>query len=494
MGLLDYIVRDRRRFLAAVALIFLLAAALRFYQIQWSFSNNGIDEGVMIERAFMVDHGYKLYSGLPCDQPPLAFYLGAALGGGVAPLREFVAALSIVAIGAAMLVSWKIKDPKAVLVTGLLLSVDFVFLRESRLFSLDALAACFVAISIPAFMHYIRNGTRASLAFAGLFAGLATASKLLGGLALIGMLLFMVLEWRRERSSTARLATDASMVIVAGAAPLLMFMAYLGPGDVVRGMVIEQGQRGFDAYLKLSIVAYFGINLAYILPLVRARSLWTASKEARFLLSVVFVMLAFMVLQPLVFLHHMAVMSPPLAILAGLVVSDALAANKSEPAKTDAQALTKKRNALARPFLALFLASVVISAGLAGYGLAKQGEPAQVAYADWLSNATTPEEFVVSGDPIICAYAHRMMPPDLVNVAYRQYDDLTLDRVVSSIEEYNVSVVIICYRLSDIQGLADYLTGAGFVRVVFPVESGAGGSLDLFEKGIGPIVVYVRPG
>jgi 4-amino-4-deoxy-L-arabinose transferase-like glycosyltransferase len=494
MGLLDDMVRDRRRFLIAVALIFILAAALRFYQIQWSFSNNGIDEGVMTERAFMVGQGYKLYSALPCDQPPLAFYMGAALGGAVLPLREMVAAMSLVAIGAAMLVSWKTGSSKAVLVTGLLLSVDFVFLRESRLFSLDALAACFVAFSIPAFMHYVKRGTRTALAFAGLFSGLATASKLLGALALIGMLLYMALEWRRERSSTRRLACDVVTAVAAAAAPLVIFMAYLGPGEVLRGMVTEQGQRGFDAYLKLSIIAYFGLNIAYLLPLVRARALWSASKEARFLMCVVVAMLAFMVLQPLVFLHHMTVMSPPLAILTGLVVSDVFAANKRESMNMDTQSLVKKRRSMSRLILAALVASVVVSAGLTGYGLLTQKEPVQIAYADWLSNATTPDEFVVSGDPIICAYAHRMMPPDLVNVAYRQHDDLTLGRVISSIEEYNVSVVIVCYRLSDINGLTDYLTGAGFVKVPSPVDRGAGGSLDLFENGIGPVVVFIRPG
>ena len=57
MGLLDDLTKDKKRVLVAALLIILLAAALRFYHIQWSFSNNGIDEGIMIERAVMVDKG-----------------------------------------------------------------------------------------------------------------------------------------------------------------------------------------------------------------------------------------------------------------------------------------------------------------------------------------------------------------------------------------------------------------------------------------------------
>lgn len=281
MGFLDELTRDKRRLLAAVLLLLLLAAAVRLYHIQWSFSNNGIDEGVMIERSLMVSHGYKLYAELPCDQAPLAFYIGSLFGGDVVSLRVLVAALSLLAIGASMFVSMRIKDSKAMLLTGLLLSLDFVFLRESRLFSLDAVSSCFIAFSIPAFLSYVRRGDRSMLALAGLFAGLSTASKLFGALALIGMLLFMVLESRREKKGFAKAAIDMLLVTVVAALPLVAFMAYLGPGDMIQGMVFDQGQRGFDPFLKLSIVAFLGLNITYVLPLVYARSLWRRSKETR---------------------------------------------------------------------------------------------------------------------------------------------------------------------------------------------------------------------
>jgi Dolichyl-phosphate-mannose-protein mannosyltransferase len=492
MGVLDELTKDRKRIVVAALLIILLAVALRFYHIQWSFSNNGIDEGIMLERALMVDKGYKLYSELPCDQPPLAFYLGALIGGDVVSLRMLVAGMSILAIAACMLVSKKQNGPEAMLLTGLLLSVDFVFLRESRLFSLDAMSACFIAFSIPAFAHYVRKGSLLALAVAGLFAGLSTASKLLGGLAIMGMLLFMVLESRRERRNLPKLAVEALVMIISAAAPLVLFMAYLGPREVFDGMILQQGQRGFDAFLKLSIVAFFGLNIAYVLPIARARYLWKSSKLTRYLLCLVAVMLAFMVLQPLIFVHHLAVLSPPLAILSGMVLADMLKANKSDSKSSDNHGMLQKKSWSPNVALALLTTMFVVCAGLANYGLSSQTEPIQKTYADWLSGATTEKEFVVSGDPIICAYAHRMTPPDIVNVAYRQHDDLTLDKIVGAIEEYNVSVVIVCYRLNDVDGLTNYLTGSGFVKVIIPGESGSKASLDFFQDGLGPIVVYVR--
>jgi len=269
-------------------------------------------------------------------------------------------------------------------------------------------------------------------------------------------------------------------------------MAFLGPSDVLSGMVLDQGQRSFEPFLKLSIVAFFGLSVAYVLPLVRIRSLWKGSKEGRYLLCLTGVMLAFMVVQPLVFLHHMAILSPPLAILAGIVLADMLSANKSDSRKDQSSGMADKRAWSPNLAIALFAVTILVSAGLANYGLSSQGEPIQKTYGSWLSGATEPDEFVVSGDPIIAAYAQRMMPPELVNVAYRQHDNLTLDKVVGAIEEYNVSVVIVCYRLNDLVGLTDYLTHSGFVKTIIPAESGSKASLDLFQEGIGSIVAYVR--
>ncbi|MGQ9587325.1 MAG: hypothetical protein ACUVT7_02950, partial [Thermoplasmata archaeon] len=68
-----------RRLILLVLALFVLAGFVRFYHIGWSYSNNGIDEGIMLERSLLVSKGYALYSELPCDQAPLAFYIGALL-------------------------------------------------------------------------------------------------------------------------------------------------------------------------------------------------------------------------------------------------------------------------------------------------------------------------------------------------------------------------------------------------------------------------------
>lgn len=494
MGLLDDFVRDRRKLLISVLLIFLLAGALRLYDIQWSFSNNGIDEGVMLERSLMLGKGFKLYTELPCDQAPLAFYLGSLFGGDVVPLRIVVAAFSLFAIAASMFASLRIKDERAMLLTGLLLSLDFVFLRESRLFSLDALSSCFIAFAIPPFLAYIRRGRRDMLVVSGLFVGLSTATKLFGVLAFIAMMVYIALEAKTERKGFARPTADIVVVAIAAALPLIAFMVFLGPSEMIQGIVFNQSQRGFDPFLKLSIIAYFGLNAAYALPLVRARTLWKRSKETRFLLCLSAVVLAFLLMEPLVFLHHTILLSPALAILAGIVVVETIDSNKGDTPKATDQILSNKRHPFSKATIAILLVGIVLSAGFSGYGLALQKKPIQMEYADWLRTVTSPDDFVISGDPIISAYAHRMTPPEVVNVAYRQHPDLTLQTIERAIEEYNVSVVIICYRLNDIDGLASYLSATGFTIAVPHTSASGSAVLDLFQNGLGPVTVYVKSG
>ena len=487
--------KKQKDLLLLVIAILLLASALRFTKIGWSFSNNGIDEGIMIERAFMVSKGFDLYGELPCDQAPLAFYLGSFLGGDVVELRILMASLSILAIAACMWTSRRIKGSNAMLFTGLLLGVDFIFLRESRTFSLDGLSSFLLAFSLLAFVIYLKGRNRLALASSGLLVGLSTTAKLFGAMGLLGMILFLVLESRKEPRARRSAITDIVLVILTASVPMALFLVILGPSDAIQGMVFDQGERTFEPFLKLSILAYFGLNLAYVLPLVYARKMWKASAEFRFLLCTSFVLLAFMVLQPLVFVHHMAILSPALAILAGCFLGDVIGTKKTLSKGQSPSVSVKKEMRMANGFLALSIAGIVISAGLPLYGIAMQERPLQRSWADTVASLTGPDDYVVSGDPLICAYAHRMMPPSLVNVAYRQQTDLTLEAVEQAIIDYNVSLVIICYRLGDMgEGLSAFLFEQGFRTVIANDDPPRTyGVLDLFQEGVGEVSAMYRP-
>jgi 4-amino-4-deoxy-L-arabinose transferase-like glycosyltransferase len=483
---------DRRRALIAAALILVLASFLRLYHIGWSFSSNGVDEGIMLERSLMVSHGYQLYSGMPSDQAPLAFYVGALLDGNVMALRSFVAVLSIVAIAVSMIAAKRLTGNNGMLITGLLLAVDFALLRESRLFSLDAISSSFLALSLLPFLMYIKSGSRAMLITSGLMIGLSSASKLLGVLGLIGMLLFMILELRPKSEQRPRRILDIIILVAVSAIPVGMFMVALGPGDMIHGMVFDQGHRSYEFGLKLSVLGFFAVNIAYLLPLVNARIMWRERSEFRFLLALSFVLLAFMVFQPLTFLHHMVMLSPPLAILAGSFIASAIEHKKRESSALGKRIVTKKNILSANQIIALAVVGILVSTGLGAYGLATQGRPIQEGYAKLIQMYSRPNQWVVSGDPLMVSLADRLTPPSLVNMAYRQYPDITEQALESEIIHFNVTVVVVCYRLNDMPSLPLFLTANGYRSLGGLWMGGSEPVLNLFESGIGPVTFFYK--
>lgn len=444
----------------------------------------------MLERSFMVGQGYSLYSELPCDQAPLAFLIGGLLGGDLLSLRVMVALLSIAAIGACMLAAKRTKGNVAMLVAGLLITVDFAFLRESRLFSLDLLAGAFVAFSIPPFLGYLKSGNRWWLAMSGLLLGLSAASKLLGVLPLLGLIIFMVLE-RKSEPMRRRWLPDSILLLAFSAIPLAVFLAWLGPEPMIRGMLLDQGHRGADLALKLSIVAYFGLNLAYLLPFLRLGVMWRSGPAQRALFCMTGATLAFMVLQPLTFFHHLVLMSPPLAILAGVAVEDLINAKEGVNEHSIVAKCSKKLSRKSVPFVAIALVGILVSGGLAGYGLAAQGRNAQYDYANLIRHYAGPGDFVIAGDPTMAAIAERMVPPTAINVAYRVFPEVTLDSLKAAIDG-NVTVVVLCYRLNKIPGLTDYLESQGFDAVDTRLALSDRPVLSLFEEGLGTVTFYVR--
>ncbi len=439
-----------------------------------------------------MDHGDALYSELPCDQAPLAFIVGSLFGGDVVSLRALTAMLSLAAVACCMFVSRRIGGNYAMIVTGALLAVDFALVRESRLFSLDAMSASFLAFSLAVFILHMERRNMAVLALAGVLAGIACSIKLIGGLALLAILVFIVIEMLKGRLSRKTALMEITMVASLAALPLIILMLLLGASDMIQGMMFDQGHREFDAFLKLSLLAYFGLNLALVLPLAYANRLWRRGPRERLLLTTTFVVLAFMVVQPLVFLHHVVIAGPALAILAGVVIGKSIEAKKASTESISKVNESKWRYAR-RVAIPAFVISIVVSGGLSTYGLVAQGEPSQVIWSELVAQHSSEDDYVICGDPLIAAYAGRMTPPEVVNVAERQYPGLTLERLCQAVTEYDVAVVVICYHLNDFEEFPSFLESHNYTLVV-PERVIPEGSavLDLYQDGIDPVSFYVR--
>jgi hypothetical protein len=189
----------------------------------------------------------------------------------------------------------------------------------------------------------------------------------------------------------------------------------------------------------------------------------------------------------------MAMLSPAMAILAGVFLADVLDHKKVQMNTSQSLYGVFRGIESRRMAAALFVVGLLVSGGLAVYGPLAQDEPAQLVYSKTLSKITNSNDWVICGDPLIAAYAGRSIPPEVVNVAYRVYPDVTSAELENAVLVHNVAVVVICYRLNDMPGLADFLLHNDYVLIDRDyVGHGADGALDLFEKGIGQVSFYVR--
>ena len=493
MSLLRDVTTNRRKLAFAVLLVLLLAGFVRFYHIGWSFSNNAIDEGIMLERSLMVNKGYDVYSELPVDQSPLGFIVGGLLWGDVVTLRIFSATMSLLALAACMEMARRIRGNFAMLVTGLLIALDFAFLRESRTFSLNGISASLLAISALFFVIYVQKSDRAALVASGLLIGVSASMKLFGVLGFIGMLAFMSVELMRDGKGRARRFGDTVLLAVSAAMPVCVLLLALGPSQMIQGMLFDQGHREYQLYVKLGMLAYFGTNLAYLLPLAYARTLWKSGPEERFLVCASVAVIGFMVLQPLTFYGHMVIATPLLAPLAGIFLSGLIDDEKDSQNVVSRKFDAKKWLTFRSAALALLCVGLLVSAGLAAYGLAVQGKPAQEVYSEKLHAFTGPGDWVICGDPIVAAYAERQTPPSVVNVAFRMYPELTLSALESAVLDYNVSVVVLAYRLNSMEGFEEFLQQHNYSMIARDfIGHGAEPAINVFEPPLEPTTFYVR--
>jgi hypothetical protein len=148
---------------------------------------------------------------------------------------------------------------------------------------------------------------------------------------------------------------------------------------------------------------------------------------------------------------------------------------------------------------ALFCVTILVSAGLATYGLIEQDEPPQVEIAQYLKMTTDDGDWIICGDPLICAYADRDIPPDVVNVAYRQHPDLTLEDIEQAISEYNVTVVVLSWRLLELEGIWELLGEHDFSLLEPENDSlwmqrweGYHAALDFFQEDMGAVYFFWR--
>ncbi len=212
----------RHGYALAVALILLISAALRLWQLSTP-AEMMFDEIYYAKDAkAIVDgrvgtHGqYRWAAGDEVSWPhpemgKLAIAAGVLLFGD----RSFGWRIPAVVAGIALLVCvyplgrrLGLSPPWALL--GLLFAAaDPLGITQSRIATLDIFIAVWTVVSVLCVLKYVQDGWKPRwLLLAGLAGGMATATKWSGGLAILAALLIVALSWLLQRRAARRPAED----------------------------------------------------------------------------------------------------------------------------------------------------------------------------------------------------------------------------------------------------------------------------------------------
>lgn len=437
--------------LTALGLGAVLAAALALRVPLLGGGQIDYDEGVYWASLRSIASGHALFTSTYSSQPPAflllvlpAQLLPAQVGGGsIAAARFIVLLLSLAGIAAAGRVAWLLASPRAGLLAAALLAADPLFFRQSVALQADgpsvALAVAALAVAVEARTR--RGPSAAALAAAsGAVLAVAVLTKLLAVAAAPALVVALAAPPAAPRAGLRLLGATVVGGVAAAAAVLLPF-AGAWPELWRQTVGLHLGARALalggpdlpDVLRELPLAA---LGIAGCLVAVRlgpalaaAAACWAAAAA-----------LLLLVQHPL-WMHHVVVLTAPLA-LAGGALADRLPA----------------RNAASAAAAGVLLAGSVASAVDVG----RQEQPYAVVRPTVLAlrSATAPGQLVISDDPYTVALAGRATPPALVDTSSVRVEsgDLTTAEVESIALRPDVGAVLLATgRLSELPGLREWL-------------------------------------
>lgn len=441
--------------LIVVALFFI---GFRVYNIENPFSTNGIDEGIHLLQAKMVDHGYNLYTDLKSDQAPVAILTFSLMHESVSAARMVSFTLFGLAAAASACIAYLIKGKQAGVYTLLILSLDFTLLRESRLASLDLFSAALLTLGVLCLLLYIQRDNWQLLIPGAILIALSCLAKMMAIPSAILISVWLIHILLKNRKYTL-LAT----YILGGLIPVAVLLLLFSPEMLIDGIIIRQTHRLYDWETKASIFLFIGPSFVYLAALRR----WDY-RDKQIILLVLWLLptFIFIMAQGLTFQHHFAYAAFPAAILASMAIV-------SWP--------KKKRRALLASFVAVNAAlgpALVISA------------PTDMAYqiADTIEDITLEGTVIISGNPLVTVLADRLAPPNMTNLAYYHYPPTTSSNITYWLANKEVAAVVLYWKLSEMEKVEQYLNRSDSYELYTQID----GKGQMVFEGITPTFLTDR--
>jgi hypothetical protein len=455
--------RNERVLAACTALVLLVAITVAWLSHITDALGMEYDEGVYLESARLMRHGYPIFERVFSSQPPLLLDL---IRGSFALLGDTISAGRLVSVlgatvtcGALGIIAWEVVAPWAAPLAVVFCGTSVTFFW--RAFVVDAempsLGLATLSVAVLCAPHRARS-VRWCLVGGALF-GLALAAKIL--VAPFGVLLLWLVFWQ-ARAGLRQAAWRMLALVVASCAAVLITLLphnlplaleqsvtfhlvartapslvnFTAPGVLFERMLVSDG-----LLLPLTLIGL--VVLARVRPEVGA---WLAI----WLTAVV----GFLVTHRPLFIHHLIMLVPPMALAAtGVVVAPP--ARWKGVLVTSAIALcllVKFHEVEPRRFVPRSSFSELAERRVS----TRAADDDRVVAA--IRELVPPAETIVTDDQMLAFRADRDVPPELCDTSFVRIaaGSLTPDEIVRATSGVK-TVVIWTGRLSRVPGFLDWL-------------------------------------
>jgi len=438
-----------------------LALLIRGHNIGGRFLYD-YDEGVYMASASMMLEGYKLFSEIFSSQPPLfvssiagSFLL---LGKSLAAARLVSILTSMLAIVSCYLISRRVSGPVAGLTSALFLSVSPNFLFYSRAAMAEVPSIGLGMLSVWLCFRYLHAKRAGELFACGIVLSLAVLMKLFAACILPLLILGLALE-RQLR---------ALPFLLMGLALPALVIPYFGTGDAFDQILSFHARKPRTATLGeraagLGEFLWDDAGLFTLAILGAAVCVARKGTEGRLTVGLTCLMIAMLLSYRSLFRHHLAILLPPLAVLAGVAMGHLASPLPDRSRGGGAGERIVGHVALALPFcLLLFYA--------AGVPNIYQKDREVICYQDvaWYLSEVVPDirgfsgtdGWIVTDQQGLAFISQRKVPPDMCDTSHMRISSGLLDSqaAIKSLRDYNVQVVLLWTgRLARLEQFVHYV-------------------------------------
>jgi hypothetical protein len=476
----DTISRCSEKVVVIVALLAFSYAARNAYSGLGQYGD-WYDQGVYLESARLMLHGFQPYKDIFDSQPPLwlpLLYLSFHIFGINLLAAQILTATSgmVVAI-AVMLATAQLTGRASGLFASLLIILSPLELQWSRVVVAEVPFAAFASIGMALAIRYLRNGNRWWLVAAACAIACSVLIKLLGLFVLPALVALVIARW----ASIAEIDRDKWSRFMAGDIAIIAVTTAVVIGSCLLPTYREQMWNQVVGFHLAARSAFPSLPITQRIFLMyrfmkEDRLLIAASPLALFCLMggfegvailawPAFTFVGLMYQRPL-FSHHMIALIPALAVAVGVGSGYCIALSRKF-----LQWCATESNRMRTAWSAAYLAAVVAAAVVLmrqGWIAANQQEALvwnslderlDIGMAQTIDENTGPDEMIATDAQSVAFLAERDVPPELADTSFLRIKAgyLSSQEFIAASEKYRVRMVLFWTgRLNTMPGLVEW--------------------------------------